>query len=125
MDTETDFMLADAQLRTQFAAEIPQLVHATGPVSYDYHFPKRALFDRVVELSWHKDDSLFAGATTHVAVQNGHLLGIEIGFTGTQWNPRKAALGPIWAQMLADGDGELEEHAPADRRGCVARGDGR
>ena len=35
------FLQADEKLPEQFAADIPELVHATGPVSYDYHFPKR------------------------------------------------------------------------------------
>ena len=42
------FLQADEKLQEQFAADIPELVHATGPVSYDYHFPKRAIFDALV-----------------------------------------------------------------------------
>ena len=44
--------IADEQQR-QFASQIPELVWATGPISYEYHFDRRALFDAVVLGSWH------------------------------------------------------------------------
>ena len=38
-----EFVQANEQMLEQYAADIPELVHATGPVSYDYHFPKRKI----------------------------------------------------------------------------------
>lgn len=35
-------------LQDRFAAEIPELAWATGPVSYQYHFQDRGLLDRMV-----------------------------------------------------------------------------
>ena len=37
---------------TKYVAEIPDLVWVTGPVSYDYHFADRELFDGLILASW-------------------------------------------------------------------------
>ena len=37
-----EFVQANEQMLEQYAADIPEQ-HATGPVSYDYHFPKRKI----------------------------------------------------------------------------------
>ncbi len=71
-----EFLQADEELQEQFAADIPELVHATGPVSYDYHFPKRAIFDALVTHSWRTPGTLFSAATTRLAIDEGKLLGI-------------------------------------------------
>ena len=97
------FLQADEKLQEQFAADIPELVHATGPVSYDYHFPKRAIFDALVTHSWRTPGTLFSAATTRLAIDKGKLLGIEIGFHGIEYRERIAALNPAWADLLASG----------------------
>ena len=97
------FLQADEKLQEQFAADIPELVHATGPVSYDYHFPKRAIFDALVTHSWRTPGTLFSAATTRLAIDEGKLLGIEIGFHGIEYRERIAALNPAWAELLASG----------------------
>ena len=95
---------ATAELVEQHAADIGELVHATGPVSYDYHFPKRAVFDGLVSRSWRVGGTLFAAEATHLAIDGDALLGIEIGFDGPELRPRQAALGPLWADMLEKGE---------------------
>ncbi|GIS19966.1 MAG: hypothetical protein CM15mP120_18820 [Pseudomonadota bacterium] len=77
-----EFVQANEQMLEQYAADIPELVHATGPVSYDYHFPKRKIFDALVTHSWRTPSTLFAAEATRLAIEDGELLGIEIGFHG-------------------------------------------
>ena len=105
-----DIVQADAALAEQYAADIPELVHATGPVSYDYHFGRRELFDALVRRSWLTPGSLFGWDGTRLAVENDTLLGIEIGFAGPEYRARQTALGPLWPDLLAAGEateGEL------------------
>ncbi|MBW1673914.1 MAG: hypothetical protein JRJ45_09790, partial [Deltaproteobacteria bacterium] len=85
----------------KFAKDIAQLVWATGPVSYDYHFADRDLFDAIVLGSWHSQGSLFAADATTVAVENGELMGIEIGMPGAQFKSRQKALGPLWKELIS------------------------
>lgn len=101
-----------------FADYIPELVWATGPVSYDYHFADRALFDAVVLGSWQQDGSLFAADATTLAVEGDTLLGIEIGMPGPEYTARQQGLAPVWKAMLADG--RLSE---ADLAGVLERSD--
>lgn len=102
--------IADEQQR-QFASQIPELVWATGPISYEYHFARRALFDAVVLGSWHVPDSLFAAEATTVMVDNGQLMGIEIGMPGNEYKLRQHALGPVWQSLVANGHVDPEEIA--------------
>lgn len=102
--------IADEQ-QQQFASQIPELVWATGPISYEYHFARRALFDAVVLGSWHAPGSLFAADATTVAADNGQLMGIEIGMPGNEYKLRQHALGPVWQSLVANGDVDPEEIA--------------
>ena len=98
-----EFLQANEQLLAQYAADIPELVHATGPVSYDYHFPKRKIFDALVTHSWGTPNTLFSAEATRLAISDGELLGIEIGFHGVEYRERIAALNPAWAEIMAAG----------------------
>lgn len=91
---------ATAELREKYAAEIPELVWATGPVSYEYHFAERATFDAVVAASWLTDGTLFAAETSWLAISDEALLGIEIGMAGPEFRPRQHALGTVWQELL-------------------------
>ena len=87
-----EFVQANEQMLEQYAADIPELVHATGPVSYDYHFPKRKIFDALAHLHLLRTPStLFAAEATRLAIEDGELLGIEIGFHGIEYRQRIAA----------------------------------
>ena len=101
-------MITEEQ-QARFASQIPERVWATGPVSYDYHFARRALFDAVVLGSWPTPGSLFAADATTVAVENGQLMGIEIGMPGNEYRLRQHALGSVWQSLVASGDADAEE----------------
>ncbi|MEE2783242.1 MAG: GNAT family N-acetyltransferase [Pseudomonadota bacterium] len=93
---------ATQDLKEQFDHEIPELIWATGPVSYDYHFGERSVFDALVIASWHRDGTLFAADATTLAVEDGELAGIEIGMPGPEFRSRQRALGPIWPELVAN-----------------------
>ena len=104
MDDNVTIVAADAALAEQYADEIAELVHATGPVSYDYHFPERSVFDALVRRSWLTDGTLFAADATRLAMDGDVLLGIEIGFEGPEFRQRTSALAPIWGDMIEAGE---------------------
>ena len=89
-------------LRETFAHEIPKLVWATGPVSYDYHFADRNLFNAVVTGSWHKHGTLFAADASTLALEDGQLMGIVISMPGAEYKQRQNALGPVWRALVAN-----------------------
>ena len=107
---------ADEDVREAYANEIPELVWATGPVSYEYHFADRGLFDAIVLGSWHRDGTLFAADATSIAVENGELIGIEIGMPGPEYRTRQRALGPVWQDLVA-----REQIDPGDIPGVLER----
>ena len=113
-----EIISASTDVRDAYAQEIPELVWATGPVSYEYHFADRALFDAIVLGSWHRDGTLFAADATDMAVEDGALMGIEIGMPGPEYRRRQNALGPVWQDLIAK-----EEVDPADIPGVLKRSD--
>lgn len=91
---------------------VSDLVHATGPVSYDYQFgADRRLLDALVAASWDTPETLFAAATSRLALANGELAGIEIGFEGPKFYSYKANLAPLAGPLLERGIVTFEELA--------------
>lgn len=111
-----EIVSASEGIRDAYAHAIPELVWATGPVSYEYHFGGRNLFDAIVLGSWHRDGTLFAADATSIAVDNGELMGIEIGMPGPEYRIRQSALGSVWQDLLAK-----EQINPNDIPGVLAR----
>lgn len=95
---------ASAELREKFQHQISELVWATGPVSYEYHFGDRDLFNVIIEASWLTDGTLFAADSTWLAVEGDQLLGIEIGMPGPEFRTRQEALGPVWRRLVSEGN---------------------
>ncbi len=100
---------ATEEVRETYAAEIPELVWSTGPVSYEYQFGTRELFDLCVLGSWPLDGSLFAADATSLAVEDGALMGIEIGMRGTEYKLRQHALAPVWQHLIESGQVAKED----------------
>jgi GNAT superfamily N-acetyltransferase len=84
----------------RFANEFADLMHATGPVTYDYQFDGRKLFNQVVDASWRTPGTLFAYDGTTLALEGDELLGIEVGFHAPEFAQRKKALGPLWPALI-------------------------
>ena len=111
-----EFVRADAALAARLADEIPELVWATGPVSYEYHFGRRTLFDDLVRRSWLAPGTLFSWDATTLAMDGDELLGVEIGFHRPGFRERQSALAPLWPEMV--GAGEVSE---AEIAGVIER----
>jgi ribosomal protein S18 acetylase RimI-like enzyme len=98
-----------AQART-FADRIPELIRATGPVSYDYQFGAgTGLLERLVAASWRTPDTLFAAAHTTFATAGDDLLGLELGFEGPNFYAFKDNLAAMAPDLIARGVIGLEE----------------
>ncbi len=82
---------------------IPDLVWSTGPRSYGYIFGGRATFDAFVGTSWTTPDTYFAHTEATVALRDGRVVGVEIGFDGARNYRTKANLGGVAAQVVAGG----------------------
>lgn len=93
-----------------FAARIPGLIRATGPVSYDYQFgPEGGLLDRMVVASWGVPDTLFAATCATAATEDGELLGLELGFEGPDFYRFKEGLVGLAGKLIEKGAVSLEE----------------
>ena len=99
-----EFLTLTDDTAEQFSRDIPELMWSTGPISYEYHFGTRGLFDAVVSGSWRHRGSLFSSDAATVAVEGGQLMGVEIGMKGGEYRQRQAGLGPVWQQLIADGN---------------------
>ncbi|MFT4562223.1 MAG: GNAT superfamily N-acetyltransferase [Gammaproteobacteria bacterium] len=86
-----------------FANQFADLMHATGPVTYDYQFNGRELFNHIVDASWREAGTLFAYDGTTLALEGNELVGIEVGFHGPEFAQRKKALGAIWPPLIERG----------------------
>lgn len=97
--------------RTRFAPLVAQLVHATGPVSYDYQFGTDGLLERLVAVSWPRPETLFCAACTTAIIEDGDLLGIELGFAGPNFYAFKENLAALAQDLMAQGEASYEELA--------------
>jgi len=90
-----ELLAVTADTAAQFASDIPKLMWSTGPVSHEYHFATRELFDAVILGSWRHNGSLFGFDAAMVAAEDGQLMCIEIGMQGTEFRERQVALAPV------------------------------
>jgi hypothetical protein len=82
---------------------IAELVWSTGPSSYSYIFGARGVFDAFVERSWLAPGTYFGHSEATVALCDGRVAGIEIGFTGRRNYEAKDNLGAVSAGLVASG----------------------
>lgn len=98
-----DLIQVDQQQAQRYAKDIPDLAYATGPISYDYHFGNRTLFDAVVSRSWLTPGTLFGADAATLAVEGDELLGLVIAFGGPEYRSRIQALDALWPEILESG----------------------
>ena len=100
----------EAAQASSFAERIPELVRATGPVSYDFQFGTRpGFFEDFVRASWLTPGTLFSHDTTRVALVEGELAGIEIGFDGPDFYRLRDALAQVSARLIEQGRATVPE----------------
>ena len=94
----------------RFAPLIPGLIHATGPVSYGYQFGRdgRAL-KLIVEASWRTPQTLFSAGASTLALEDGELLGLELGFHGPDFYTFKANVAALAPALINAETLTLEE----------------
>lgn len=102
--------LSDSEIK-RFAPLIPQLIRATGPVSYNYQFGTDGLLERLVAASWPRPDTLFCAACTTAMVDDGELLGIELGFAGPNFYTFKTNLAALAPELIERGEASYDELA--------------
>jgi ribosomal protein S18 acetylase RimI-like enzyme len=83
-------------------ARIAELVWSTGAVSYDYIFGARARFERFVGRSWETPDSYFGHTEAVVAIQDGDVVGLEIGFDGARNYRTRANLDRVATALVTE-----------------------
>ncbi len=95
----------------RFAPLISRLVRATGPVSYDYQFGTGGLLDRLVAASWVRPETLFCAPCTTAAVEDGKLLGIELGFAGPNFYTFRSNLAALAPELIERGEASYDDLA--------------
>lgn len=93
--TETDF--------GRFANVVSDLVLSTGPTAYLYQCGSREFVDAMVHASWPLPGTLFSHDATTLALDDGELVGIEIGFLNPGFRARVRALGPLYPALIESG----------------------
>lgn len=101
----------DAVTIERIAPMIPDLIRATGPVSYGYQFGEGDLLDRLVAASWRTPQTLFSAGCTTAAFDGDDLLGIELGFAGPDFYGFKVNLAALAPDLMAAGTVTYEELA--------------
>lgn len=98
-----------AEEQRRFAPLIPDLIRATGPVSYDYQFGTGGLLERLVDASWSTPETLFCSACATAAVADDELLGIELGFAGPNFYAFRNNLAELAPMLMERGLLQHEE----------------
>lgn len=105
----TRTLSSDPALAQRLASQIPPLIHATGPVSYDFQFGQNNLLARVVEASWLTPDTFFAASYATVIMDGNELAGLELSFPGADFYHAKSKLAALAPNLLSSGQATLEE----------------
>lgn len=110
MTRALEILAADAAHARRFAESIPGLVRTTGALSYDYQFGTRAgLFADFVTAAWLAPGTLFSHGVARVAIRNGDLAGLELGFHGPDFYRLREALAQVSAQLVSAGRATIAE----------------
>ena len=98
-----DIVRADEVAVARYAETLCELMWATGPVSYAYHFAERAVFDALVSRSVRAAGTLFGWDAMHLAMHGDALLGAMVAYEGPQYRERQRALGGLWPALMEAG----------------------
>lgn len=91
-----------------YASQVAELFWSTGPVSYGYQLGGRDMMDALVAASWPLPGTLFGYDGATLALEDGELVGIEVGFVDPGFEMRVAALSALWPGLLETGAVDLE-----------------
>jgi GNAT superfamily N-acetyltransferase len=103
---------------SRYANVVEDLLWSTGPASYGYQLGSRDVMAALVVESWPVPGTLFGHDAATLALADGELVGIEIGFVNPGFVARVAALGQFIPTLvnsgaidIADIEGVLERSA--------------
>ena len=103
-------MPAEIGLAKRVADHIPELVQATGPLSYDYIFAGREpVYNRFIDAAWLAPENYFSHSRSTLAFEGDAFRGLLISHDGPDHYAIKNAVFPI-AQSLIGQFGITEEH---------------
>lgn len=77
------------------APHIPDLVRATGPLSYDYIFGGRQLYDPFIAAAWEAPGNFFSHEQSVLAYEDGVFRGVLISHDGPDHYRLKDAVWPV------------------------------
>ena len=94
--------------RAHFAAPVLDLLFSTGPETFSYQFGGRALFDKMLGVSWTTAGTLAGFDAAHAAFDLAAAaevepVGVEFGGTAADMEARTVALESAWETMAAEG----------------------
>lgn len=94
----------------RFAPQISDLIYATGPISYGYQFGHdKRLLATIVERSWRTPQTLFSAEASTLALCDGELLGLELGFHGPDFYAFKSNLAALVPALIGAGTLTVED----------------
>ena len=85
------------------APHIPDLVHATGPQSYDYIFGGRQLCDPFIAAAWTAPGNFFSHRQSVLAFEDGVFRGVLISHDGPDHYKLKDAVWPVALALVDEG----------------------
>lgn len=95
---------------------IPELVHATGPRSYDYIFGGRGLYEPFIAAAWDAPDNFFSYEQSVLAFEDGAFRGVLISHDGADHYRLKDAVWPVAMGLVGEhGATEADIQALAER----------
>ena len=111
-----EIVRAEGACAAEAAPHIPDLVHATGPRSYDYIFGGRQLYEPFITAAWAAPGNFFSHEQSVLVFEDDVLRGVLISHDGPDHYSLKDAVWPV-ALALVD-EGRATE---ADIRGLASR----
>lgn len=89
---------------TVVAAQVPDFFYATGPLSYDYQFGDRSLFDPIVAEAWQTPGTLYSFDCAAIIKEHDKVIALLSSFHSPEFRPRVKALSKSNTGLLARGE---------------------
>lgn len=99
-----EIVSAGGKWATEAAPHIPALVHATGPLSYDYIFGGLALYQPFMRAAWAAGANFFSHEQSVIAHEDGDFRGVLISHDGPDHYRLKEAVWPVAMGLVGHND---------------------
>lgn len=90
-----EIVKASGRHAAEAAPHIPDLVRATGPLSYDYIFSGRRLYEPFIAAAWEATGNFFSHEQSVLAYEDGAFRGVLISHDGPDHYRLKDAVWPV------------------------------